>query len=670
MNSSISFKERIQKNFKENKVLLFVFIAIWVVALVFLTNNYKNTLGKESYGPKELTEVVEVDSNTKISQLLSVDGDTETLSLKFATYARNNKGNLKLKVTGKNSKHVYLDESLNVKSITDNAYATYSFDEPLTSKKDKNILVEISSDSETGSAVGVYFSVTPFFENSELQINGENNIMELGVKFLLENENYEIFYKIALYSTIVVLSLLVLVLLLINPKQEIMFVILTAVFGLTLMMVISPGAAPDELLHYEQTLQVSNVMMFEDPSAIDKAYLNYDSYGDHVNVSYSYNRFIRDFNKPLKLKEELEGFTYEINGGYVGYYIPQAIGVTIARLLKVNTLKTFYAGRFTNLIFYLACLYIALKNTPTKKMLLGVIADLPIFVQQASSYSYDAFINALILILISFLFKWMYIEEKVTRKDYILVFISCMLLAPAKVIYGVFIFLFWFVPVTRFNNKKSKIIMISILCLPTVAFVGYNAFIRTIGTLSDTKYSANLILADPSEAVGYIGPDDHNLFNITFILKHPDLTIQIIYRTVRFYLSTWFYQSIGRSLAGSNLVMPMALIRIILVCIVIASLREEKYNLSGKMRIAFVVACLMIAMLILAMMLTGWTKRKDYLIKGVQGRYFCPLLPYFFSIFSNKKFKLPAKLDKYVLYTLILVNFETIIYVLSYTFVN
>lgn len=672
MKKFVSFKERIKENFKKNKVLLFVFIAIWIVTVVITYNHYINTLGKESYGADSVSDVVEIDSNTTISQVLSVDNDTDTISLKYATYARNNKGKINIKVTGLTSKNIYLDKTVNISNLQDNAYATYSLTSSLKSSKEKNIKIDISSDSKTGSAVGLYFTDEPFFESSSLKINGEDSELELATRYLLVNDNYDIFYKIALYSSIIVISLLVLVLVLINPKKEVMFVIMAAVYGLSLMMVISPGAVPDELLHYEKALQISNVTMFEKADEIDEAYLNYNSFGDHVNVAYSYNRFIEEMPKPLKLKNKKVDFTYSLEDGYIAYYVPQSIGITIARLLKANTLKTFYAGRFSNFIFYLICVYIALKNTPTNKMLLGVIANLPMFVQQGASYSYDTFINGLILISISYLFKWFFVDEKISKKDYIIVLIVSVLLAPAKIIYGIFTILFWFVPANRFASKKQKIISISLLCLPMALLVLYNVYLRTISMLMDGWYdkTANLVLLDPKEAVAYVGDDDWQLFNIFFILKHPILTIEIILRSIRFYLSTWFYQSLGRTLVGSDLVMPMTLIRIVLVCISITALRKEPYTLPISMKIAFVVTCLAVGFLVLIMMLTGWTNRGDILIKGVQGRYFCPLLPYFFTVITNSKIQLPKKLDKYVLFTLLIVNFQTIIYVLSYTFVN
>ena len=131
-----------------------------------------------------------------------------------------------------------------------------------------------------------------------------------------------------------------------------MFTAMVVIYGLILIVIMSPGANPDEGLHYEQTLQVSNVILREEnPYVIDEAYVNYDSFGDHTNTSYSYNRLLRDFNKPLELSGKIHEFDPTIEGLYTGYYIPQLIGVMIMRLINVPMLQIFYAGRLTNLIF-------------------------------------------------------------------------------------------------------------------------------------------------------------------------------------------------------------------------------------------------------------------------------------------------------------------------------
>ena len=114
----------------------------------------------------------------------------------------------------------------------------------------------------------------------------------------------------------------------------------------------------------------------------------------------------------------------------------------------------------------------------------------------------------------------------------------------------------------------------------------------------------------------------------------------------------------------------MEVIRIILVLIVVSVLQADNYAMSWKMRLSTIFICVAIAMLVLTTMLTGWTRRDDIYIQGMQGRYFCPLLPYFFSIFSNKKLKIKYDCEKPVIFTIICIMFFIMVYVLAYTFVN
>ena len=159
-------------------------------------------------------------------------------------------------------------------------------------------------------------------------------------------------------------------------------------------------------------------------------------------------------------------------------------------------------------------------------------------------------------------------------------------------------------------------------------------------------------------------------YTVSYMLEHPAETIMIYIRSIRMWISTWFYQSLGRGLAGVTLILPMTVIRVIIVLLVLAVLQADNFTMSFKMRGVTLGVCVIIAMLVLTTMLTGWTRRDDIYIQGMQGRYFCPLLPYFFSILSNKKLKIKYNCEKSVIFTIICIMLFVTVFVLSYTFVN
>ena len=96
------------------------------------------------------------------------------------------------------------------------------------------------------------------------------------------------------------------------------------------------------------------------------------------------------------------------------------------------------------------------------------------------------------------------------------------------------------------------------------------------------------------------------------------------------------------------------------------------------MKVILVVLCIIIGIYAMVGMFVSWTDSgqtivDDYgglIVEGIQGRYFSPLLPYFFVVFANKKIAIPKKFEKYTLLAYLLIFFEVVMYVLSYTFVN
>lgn len=669
--------ETLKNYFSNNKVkkvtLISLAFLIWF-GVVFLTiNHYSNVLGKESDGSSVYTEVIEVNKDTKITQEISFVKESDSLAVKYATYARKNKGNLHLTVKGKDSGFVYVDKTENISILQDNAFVTYSYAKGYETKKDAKLVVEISSDSESGSSAGVWFTDEQYFENSKLTINKTTDEKELIVHYLLPNQKYSSFSTAVIALSAIGFSIVVALLAFTNVKKEYLFSSIVLICGLAFMVIMSMGALPDEILHYEHALSFSNVVLKEDRDTIDSSLVNYDSFADHSNVSFTYNRMFRDFDKSLEYTGKRIECDPTVDGVYFVQYLPQTIAVTICRLFKASMIKTYLSGRFANLMFYTICVFIAIKNTPTRKMLIGVIATLPIFVQQAASYSYDTFINGMVLISVSYLFKWLSEDKKVSVKDIVTVFLVSLLLSPAKIVYGLFTLLFWLVPTNRFGSFKNKILVLLFLCAPTIGQVLYNIYIRIEGTFTLNYLEDTHTISLGNNGVFYSDSPTSGsgkLFNVVYILEHPIETIELVLRTVRFYLSTWFYQSLGRSLSGNNLVVPMTNIRIILILIGVTALRKGEFNFSILTKLSYIAVCLMIAAFVLVTMLTGWTYRDDTMIVGVQGRYFCPLLPYFFSIFGNKYVQITDKLDKPVIFTVVCNLFFIIVYILAYTFVN
>lgn len=685
MSKLTSLKERIKKNFKENKVLLFVLLAIWIVTIVITLSSYNNTLGKQSIGNEGSQEVVELDKNTKIVQYLNVDDleESESICIKFATYARTgNKGNIYVKVTGQDSKIEYVNEAINISKLVDNDFLTISLSEKLTTTNDKKIEIVLTSDSEKGKSAGVYCSSNDVFDTGSLTVNNKKMEGDLSVRFLLDNEDLSFFNNVVIAFTIVTFTIIILTILLVNPKIEIIFTMMAIVFGLIFWLIITPMSVPDETVHYEYSFQLSNIMMGEkDYRTFDEEYQNYGSFAGHHNVSAAYTRLVKKINKPLSLDNKTVKMRFDVKESYITAFIPQALGITISRLLNFNMLRTFYIGRLFNLIFYIFCVYIAIKKTPIHKVLFGTLATMPMFMQQAASFSYDCEINGLSLLVIAFILKWIYQKEKIDKKEFIFVFIVNCLLAPLKVAYGVFAFLFWFVPKENYGSKKNKIISTLIITAPSMYELSkllMPLIIRTIEKFY--KKIVKPVYADIGESTidqaHYYGEDE--VYSFSDVMNHPLQALEIIARTIRYGIKNWFYGAFGRTLSGGTLVVPITIIHSMMALVVAMVFREETYVENLAFKSVSVLMCVFAGLMMLGGMLITWTPiTQDIIdayggpvIQGMQGRYFCPLLPYFLLIFNNKKIRISMKFDKYIIFAYLLLVFEIIVYVLSYTFVN
>ena len=680
------FLERCKEKLIKNRYFLLAFCLIWIFTIVFSLNHYKTTLGMESIGNESFEHVTELSNNKNIKQTLETIEGAESFSVKFATYARKNVGEVHITLTGMDSGIKYADETIKVSDIDDNSYFTIGLSEKLDPKKDKSIIAEITSNSTTKKGVGVYYSESDNIENSVLYINDLSMNSDLTCKLLRQNEYYKKFSDGVITWSIIGLSLLILMIAL-EPKEEIFFACAVFVIGLIFMAVMTPMSVPDEQFHYESAYQISSKILGEDHTIMDVAYRNYSHFGGHENVSSAYWRFIDQFNEPLEMKEKYEVVTNDIDDlQYIVYFFPQTVGVLLGRVLKLNFLKTFYFGRFTNLLFFVGCVFFAIRKAPIHKTLFGILCCMPMFIQQCSSYSYDTFVTGLSLIVVAYFLKWYHVDEQISLKEAIVVFVAMLCLAPAKIVYGLFVLPFFFISKERFGSTKRKILILLAISIPTIYILAstlipqisrlFNRIEETYGDTAGAEpqiKTAGLALRHKPLNLDTEIPEEemeHRLFSIGFIVEYPIYTLKLVLRTVRYSIKKWFYDSLGRTLSGVSMVLPLSLTHLLALSALMAAFVKEDYAPGLIVRIVIVGMCVIIAGLILLGFLLSWTHRDETMIMGVQGRYFSPLLPYFFTIFNNKYVSLPKVFNKVLTFGQLLMIFETMLFVLSFTFVN
>ena len=408
-------------------------------------------------------------------------------------------------------------------------------------------------------------------------------------------------------------------------KKENFFLILAIGLGFLYMITITPLSAPDDQTHYLRALTVSSQLLSENNFEVDSAYTDCREYCGHLNVSSAYSRVINGLCSE-KLTGSYNMVNYSAKIAYSFCYFPQVTGIIIARLLSLNGIWLYYLGRIFNLAFYVTVVYFAIKKIPRYKTVLLLCAIIPMALHQASSFSYDSFINAMAFLLIAMLTAAKYKNEKMTIKESAGIVICALLLTPAKVIYGMIMLLAFLIPRERFGSSKRcwlGIITIFIV-MTTEVFLINSSYLPGIATASTKTESINW-------------ENGHN-YTISFICNNPKTTLLIFKNTIQTKWQWYIITCFGGWLSGLSLGIPKWIIGGIIAIILFAALYGDPEDglLDFKSRVFYVTAFISIVFLVMLSMFLGWTSDTRTVIEGVQGRYFIPVLPLLFFALSNK----------------------------------
>lgn len=126
------------------------------------------------------------------------------------------------------------------------------------------------------------------------------------------------------------------------------------------------------------------------------------SFAEQREINERHSRMSRADEKPTGPPLALSigsGPTAKLFAGYVQLaYLPNAIGVQLARTLDVPVHTGFKMGRLTGLLCYALLASLAVWITPLGKWVLALMASLPLSVFVASTHTYDAWMIGWILL--------------------------------------------------------------------------------------------------------------------------------------------------------------------------------------------------------------------------------------------------------------------------------
>lgn len=359
---------------------------------------------------------------------------------------------------------------------------------------------------------------------------------------------------------------------------------------------------PDEPAHLARTFYVAegHFGMTDNPEnlKISKDYQEINQrtkqtwHNDLKNVKHSKEKEIQEYITPTS--------TYSFLG-----YVPQALGLIVAKVLSLNLYWTFYLGRIFNLIVYALLAFLAVKKAKYFKQMFALIAVFPMSIYIAASFNQDAFANGVILLACSYLINMLFGTKKIPPKDIWIFALLCLVIISSKLPYVLLAGMLLFIEPKKYLNKKTyltALILLGILVLGTLLWYLYYSGIKPVHR-SDLVNPSEQLIFMKNNVVTSIRVllsslvDSVNLFQMNFNfgwLKYFSVHVCLLY--------TAFF-------GGMCFFFPF---------------KRGKISTFNKAGLVLVILGIMV-LISLSQYLT-WTPVGQLKVIGVQGRYFIGLL--------------------------------------------
>ena len=440
----------------------------------------------------------------------------------------------------------------------------------------------------------------------------------------------------------------------IKIKLEKLFLLTAIPLGLLYLVFVPIGRAPDEIAHYARAYSIStgDLITKKDNKggAIDELPLMIfrgaiTTPGD--NYKNVYNNSIDNTKDTITT-----AFNTSAVYNFI-VYTPQVMGILIGRIFNLPIITIGYLARLANLICFITLVYFSIKLIPFFKKYIYFLSLLPIVLQQSASISSDGLTLGIILFFVSYVLFLKYNDqEKINKNQFIILTISALVLSLCKIVYLPLCLLPYIIPQDKFLNKKDKYIKITLLII-----------FSTLCNLIWLKVASGYLL----ETNSGVNPGKQ----VEYVLFHPFSYIKTLLITAKETTLLLIYQGMGRFLESLEVdqgtIYPLMSFIILFLISYFENLKSKMFENKNKI-ITFIILFGTI-ILICTSLYVQWTPLKHFMVNGLQGRYFLPLMVLVPLLFTRKKDKninvdINGQENKYLAIYTIIQNLNAIFFII------
>lgn len=615
-------KEKIKQIFKDKKWIIIVSMLLILAFINLISISKFMYLDRKDYKDNYISndKILKKEGNVVVTQefeanINNMKGIELGINKSFRTY---NNANIDIKIIEIGTEKIIGEYNNIYNNINiDETKYVFNFQKQKDSfgKKYQIIIKYLNGTKENP----IYYTNENKVENGNFKINDNQEKGNLSFAVLYENNIGKVIFFIGLFfiNIITIIELILVYLEKINIKKS--FIMIVMISGLFYICLVPMYRSYDEHAHFFKAYEISEGKLItplkdgwpitEIPKGMTETlHSKYDK-TDRYFIQTYFEDIIRTRNIKLDYSNKVD-----IGGEYMAVYsplpyLPQVIAIKFIKVFTNKLILIFYFTRLINLIISICIVTLALKIIPFGKKYIMFIVLFPTTLAIFSSCSPDAITITCSILYFSYFLKLKYQEEKINRKQILIISLLGLCIGLMKIVYIPFVFLILLINKEKFKNKMDKKILIVFgIILPILFNILW------------------LVVAGK-----YLSIIDNNKSNVqkNYILNQPMNYLRIcaftLYKEISLYLNQMFggYMEHIEMVKVGDISMILYIPMLVILCLLD---NEVKNKFNKKITVVVLLIVLSIIGLIFTSLYMQWSSYKNYFINGIQGRYFIEIM--------------------------------------------
>lgn len=306
-------------------------------------------------------------------------------------------------------------------------------------------------------------------------------------------------------------------------------------------------------------------------------------------------------------------------------YLPQAIGVFLAKLLDLNAIWLLWLGRLFNLALYAGIISFAIRKTPILKFPMLIVSILPLAIYQAASLSVDGMFSALAILAFAY-FLYFYKTPEIRWSDLAVFYAAIILCGLLKTPFLALSLLIFLVPGSHFESKNQNIISKAGILLALIIGLAWGGY-------------STSVLGNSWRGEFFASHHVNASEQITYLLSNPSFAAERFFNVFSQFptIAERFFYFSNDVRDYSSPLMAILYLLFFLVFSLIYPL-DEKFNIKTRIE-GLLIGFLIYIGVIGVQYLTWASVGAESVINGVFGRYFMPLLIFLPFIINSDFFE-------------------------------